>query len=201
MCAQTRPRFFLSLEKFLGNGVRTHVTSKGNIPATGVWEEGQLNVWKGDVAVGSQPTCWRGVVTNVHTTSSPFWPEPSAAVKMVGPWLSFQLSARLNPLGSDVCEEPSSSCWVSTLIPEGMAMPSSCGREYEQWKDANWSGTGTSHDHLDWPRLSYREQFKEGDEEADRGNDGKTTSKSGLVLNGIYYYQKLRTTRSGGSWL
>ena len=22
-----------------------------------------------------------------------------------------------------------------------------------QWKDANWSGTGTSHDHLDWPRL------------------------------------------------
>ena len=22
--------------------------------------------------------------------------------------------------------------------------------------------TGTSHDHLDWPRLSYREQFKEG---------------------------------------
>ena len=37
-------------------------------------------------------------------------------------------------------------------------------------------GTGTSNDHLDWPRLSYREQFKEGDEEADRGNDGKTTS-------------------------
>ena len=30
-------------------------------------------------------------------------------------------------------------------------------------------------------------QFKEGDEEADRGNDGKTTSKSGLALNGIYY--------------
>ena len=30
----------------------------------------------------------------------------------------------------------------------------------------------------------YREQNKEGDEEADRGNDGKTTSKSGLVLNG-----------------
>ena len=32
---------------------------------------------------------------------------------------------------------------------------------------------GTSHDHLDWPRLSYTEQFKEGDEEADRGNDGR----------------------------
>ena len=30
-----------------------------------------------------------------------------------------------------------------------------------QWKDANWSGTGASRDHLDWPRLSYREQFKE----------------------------------------
>ena len=35
----------------------------------------------------------------------------------------------------------------------------------------------------------------------DRGNDGKTTSKSGQVLNGIYYYGKLRTARSGGSWL
>ena len=65
----------------------------------------------------------------------------------------------------------------------------------------NLLGTGTSHDHLDWPRLSYREQFKEGDEEADRGNDGKTTSKSGLALNGIYYYRKPRTARSGGSWL
>ena len=47
----------------------------------------------------------------------------------------------------------------------------------------------------------YREQFKEGDEEADRGNDGETTSKSGLALNGIYYYGKPRTARSGGSWL
>ena len=25
---------------------------------------------------------------------------------------------------------------------------------------------------------------------ADRGNDGKTTSKSGLALNGISYYEK-----------
>ena len=55
------------------------------------------------------------------------------------------------------------------------------------WKDTNWSGTGMSHDHLHWPRLSYREQFKEGDEDADRGNDGKTTSKSWLALNGISY--------------
>ena len=60
---------------------------------------------------------------------------------------------------------------------------------------------GTSYDHLDWPRLSHREQFKDGDEEADRGNDGKTTSKSGLALNGTSYYGKLRTVRSGGSWL
>ena len=44
-----------------------------------------------------------------------------------------------------------------------------------------------------------REQFKEGDEEADRGNDGKTTSNSGLVLNGIPYYGKPRTARSGGA--
>ena len=54
---------------------------------------------------------------------------------------------------------------------------------------------------LDWPRLSYREQFKEGDKGADRGNDGKTTSKSGLALNGTSYYGKSRTVRSGGSWL
>ena len=54
-----------------------------------------------------------------------------------------------------------------------------------------------SHDHLDWPRLSYREQFYEGDEEADRGNDGK----SGLALNGTPYYGKPRTARSAGSWL
>ena len=51
------------------------------------------------------------------------------------------------------------------------------------------------------PRLSYREQIKERDEEADRGNDGKTTSKSGLALNGISYHGKLRIARSGGSWL
>ena len=65
-----------------------------------------------------------------------------------------------------------------------------------------WFGHVTRvHDHLDWPRLSYREQFKEEDEEADRGNDGKTTSKSGLALNGTSCYGKLRTVRSGGSWL
>ena len=51
------------------------------------------------------------------------------------------------------------------------------------------------------PRLSYREQLKEGDEEADRGNDGKTTSKSGLAWNGISCYGKLRTARGGGNWL
>ena len=55
--------------------------------------------------------------------------------------------------------------------------------------------------HLDWRRLSYREQFKEEDKEADRGNDGKTTSKSGLGLNGISYCGKLRAAKSGGNWL
>ena len=58
-----------------------------------------------------------------------------------------------------------------------------------------------SHGHLHWPRPSYREQYKEGDEEADRGNDRKITSKSGLALNGISYYGKPRISRSGGSWL
>ena len=58
-----------------------------------------------------------------------------------------------------------------------------------------------SHDHLDCPRLSNREQFRKGHEEADRGNNGKATSKSGLALNGISYYGKPRTARSGRSWL
>ena len=65
--------------------------------------------------------------------------------------------------------------------------------------------TGVGYGHV--TRLSglaktiLQEQFKEGDEEADRGNDGKTTSKSGLALNGTSYYGKLRTASSGGSWL
>ena len=46
-----------------------------------------------------------------------------------------------------------------------------------------------------------REQLKEGDEEANRGNDGKTTSESGLAVNGISYYGKPRAVKSGGSWL
>ena len=60
---------------------------------------------------------------------------------------------------------------------------------------------GGQHQSADWPRLSYREQYKEGDEEADRGNDGKTTSKSGLFWNGIYYYEKPSTTMTGEIWL
>ena len=47
-----------------------------------------------------------------------------------------------------------------------------------------------SQDHLDWPRLSYREQVKEEDEDEDRGNGGMTTSKSGLALDGTPYYGK-----------
>ena len=42
-----------------------------------------------------------------------------------------------------------------------------------------------------------REQFKEGNEEADRGSNGKTASKSGLALNGISYRRKPRTARMG----
>ena len=45
------------------------------------------------------------------------------------------------------------------------------------------------------------DQFKKEDEEADRGSYGKTTSKSGLALNGTSCYVKLRTAGSGGSWL
>ena len=38
--------------------------------------------------------------------------------------------------------------------------------------------------------LSYRKQLKEGGEETGTGNNGKTTSKSGLALSGIYYLGK-----------
>jgi len=52
---------------------------------------------------------------------------------------------------------------------------------------------GTSCEHSDWPRLSYREQYKEGDEEADRENDGKTTtSETGLAFSGVICYGKLK---------
>ena len=61
----------------------------------------------------------------------------------------------------------------------------------------NWYGHVTPY-HLYWPRLSYREQFKEGDEEADRGNDGKTTSKSGLALHGMYYYAEAENREEWG---
>ena len=43
----------------------------------------------------------------------------------------------------------------------------------------------------------HKEQFKEGDEEADRGNDGKTTSKSGLALNGNIILRKAETPEDG----
>ena len=41
---------------------------------------------------------------------------------------------------------------------------------------------GTSHYHLGWPRLTYREQYKEGDEEADKENDGKTGLEWNIIL-------------------
>ena len=66
----------------------------------------------------------------------------------------------------------------------------------EEVKTRIGNAIGPNEDLLTWPRLSYREQFKDGDEEADRGNDGKTASKSGLALNGIYHYGKPRTARS-----
>ena len=43
MCAQTRPRFILSSERgFLGNGVWTHVNSKGKIPSTGKFPQRRI---------------------------------------------------------------------------------------------------------------------------------------------------------------
>ena len=44
-------------------------------------------------------------------------------------------------------------------------------------------------------------KFKEGGEEAVRGNDGRTTPKSGLASNGTSYYGKPRAAGSKGCWL
>ena len=41
MCAQIAPRFRLSPEEFIWNGVRTHVNSKEEIPSTGSSEKGR----------------------------------------------------------------------------------------------------------------------------------------------------------------
>ena len=90
--------------------------------------------------------------------------------------------------------------YLATIIWTGQDYPTG-NSSRRKTKRQTEETMGRQHQRVDWPRLSYREQFKEADEEADRGNDGKTTSKSGLALNGICYYGKLRTARSGGSWL
>ena len=43
---------------------------------------------------------------------------------------------------------------------------------------------------LDRPRLSHREQFKEGDEEADGGNNGKDNIKEWTGLEGNILLRK-----------
>ena len=92
----------------------------------------------------------------------------------------------------------------------GWAFPSFTSPERVRGAERTWNGTREAecpsiYGHVTrspgLAALSYKEQFKEGDEEVDRGNDGKTTSKSGLTLNGISYYGKPRTAGSGGSWL
>ena len=42
ICAQTGPRFILLSERIVGNGVRTHVNSKGKVPSTR-WFRGGCN--------------------------------------------------------------------------------------------------------------------------------------------------------------
>ena len=68
----------------------------------------------------------------------------------------------------------SSSVWQSVELSEpikhqyfrhwqGLETPSGHMKtSWLQWKDASWSGTGTSHDHLDWLRLSHREHYTGG---------------------------------------
>ena len=89
---------------------------------------------------------------------------------------------------------------TGNILPTGGSNPRPCIKQDSEPNTLRTSHSGPVFS-FKWPRLSYREQFKVGDEEADRGNDGKTTSKSGLALNGISYYGKPRTARSGGSWL
>ena len=64
--------------------------------------------------------------------------------------------------------------WTGQDCPTGNSSRRQTKRQTEETM-------GRQHQRMDWPRLSYREQFKEADEEADRGNDVKTSSKSGLA--------------------
>ena len=54
-----------------------------------------------------------------------------------------------------------------------------------------------SYKHLDWPRLSYREQYKEGDEEADTENDGKNTIRQWTDFG---WNDLLRKAEDRGEW-
>ena len=92
---------------------------------------------------------------------------------------------------------------IGTIFWEnGCDVRLACGiSAWPGWSGAAYFNLSQCLSRIVWPRLSYREQFKEEDEEADRGNDGKTTSKSGLAFHGTSHYGKLRTERSGGSWL
>ena len=70
VCAQTRPRFILSSERdFFGNGVRTHVNSKGKIPSTGKFPQRRIEPatlhYAGQRAQ-TLPTSYSDPLQNVH---------------------------------------------------------------------------------------------------------------------------------------
>ena len=65
--AQTRPRFILSSEKVLGNGVRTHVNSKGKI----------LSTWR--LRGGSNPRCYIMYDSGIKTQPTELFRPPALA--------------------------------------------------------------------------------------------------------------------------
>ena len=62
MCAGTRLWFVLSSERVLGNGVRTHFTSKGQIPFTGETQGAVISNHEKNVPLESSVYCQAGVL-------------------------------------------------------------------------------------------------------------------------------------------
>ena len=78
MCAQTRPRFILSSERVVGNGVRTHANTKGKIPSTGGPEQDGTRdaASRRTASPAHYPLSYSGPFYSGHFYSGPFYSGP-----------------------------------------------------------------------------------------------------------------------------
>ena len=77
MCAQTRPRFILSSERvFWGNGVWSHVNSKGKIPSTGKCPQRRIEpatLWTASPSTTNWAILAPNVILNLQSRCTAFW--------------------------------------------------------------------------------------------------------------------------------